>query len=400
MIVKNRAAVWCINCDWLSFSGQMVLADKESLIAPEISCPDGYRLELLGGTNVYRYRAILYNHKGKKVLTALWSPKSKNFNQRLITFEIANFWLYSNNLWKVVELTYKIHNYTFLCPTRYDIAVDFELNARQRKILTWLYTNKAYVARKEEGSTWWHKELDEPYPHQFNYGSKKSDFKWKLYNKSKELNVSSKKPDKPYIWHEWDAAGMVITNVWRLEISVTKFSGIEVNGFKVELESLISSAFMMQFYGEMLKSRFVIRKKECHTRKSNDKELDLLRWPIDGLTVRTRQSKGGKIEPRATTQMMKLCEVLESPIAAMDMTLFNQVTNALVVLVAKYHLHKYFEMVKGMSMNSFISMLRNSAGSGIVDLESREKISMADIGEKVNGCWLRQKWIASKSKSI
>lgn len=398
MIVKERNLTWCINCDWLSFSGQMILGEHETVNEPEICCPDGYRLELLDGTNVYRYRACLYDHRGRKVLTALWCPKSRAFNARLITFEVANYWLYSNNLYKVVDLSYTIHNYTFLCPTRYDIAVDFDLNKRQRQILNWLWLNKAYVSRKDEGSFWWHKEVDEPFPHQFNYGSKKSNFKWKLYNKSKELKIGSKKPDKPYIWHEWDAAGFVITNVWRLEISVNKFSGLTVNGYKIELESLVSSAFIMQFFGELYKARFNVRKKQGHTRKSNDEEIDLLRWPIKGLTVRTRQSQGGKVEARATTQMMKLCDVLESPMAAMDYGLFRQVSGALVTMVARYHLQDYFQVVKGMSVNHYIKQLQSSAGSGIVNLGIREKISFARIGDNVNSCWLRKQWI-EKNKS-
>ena len=391
MILKTSKSKLCVNRDWLQWSGQMKLAKGENVEEPGVCCPAGYTMELLDGTNIYRHRAYLLNRNGVKVLTVLWSPKARWLNRRLIQFEVANHILYSVELFDIIELTYQIHNYTFLCISRVDLCCDFELSRRHRQVVDGLWHKKLYVAAKHDGNDWWHKDLDEPFPHQLSYGSKNSDFKWKLYNKSKELGVGTNNPSKPYIWEEWDAAGFVITNVWRLEVSVTKSSGFKVNERRMELEDVISNAYMCDLYGKLLERRFVIRKRQRHTRKSNDDVVDFLRFPVAGAKVETRQSSGIAKDATITTQVNKLCQILESTEVLNSPLILKSMSTSLLSLVAKYNLSKWFIMAKGMTVRNYVQSL---SGLSKVKFINRNNFkSMAEIGDSLNSCWLRKLWL-------
>lgn len=358
--------------DWLSFSGQMVLERGESQFEPVIECPSGYRLEMLSGTNIFRYRAILYDYKGRKVLTALWSPHSRKINQRMINFEVANFWLYTDRLREIIGLTYRIHNYTFLCFTRLDICCDFEKSVRQGKVIDSLYVHKYYVAAKNEGSGFWHKNVQEYKSHDMNWGSKKSDVKWKLYDKSKELGVLTKHPEKPYIWNAWSEFGMNVANVWRLEVSLTNLRNMKVAGYFIDFKIFFGDDFVVTFFGELLKSRFIIRKRQGHSRQSNDEVVQLLAYPYSGINIRTRHSEGKKTEQSAATQMLRLLDVLESPQAKQDRVLFDMVESALSQIIARNKLHHYFMCVKNDPYRVYIRRLRTELGEGIHNGELME----------------------------
>ena len=367
MVLLKSKQKLCVSTDWLSFSGQLILERGENPIDPAIECPYGYRLELLSGTNVFRFRAILYDHRGRKVITALWSPYSKKINQRLINFEIANFWLYSDKLQEVINLTYNIHNYTFLCFTRLDICCDFEKSVRQGKIIDNLFRHRYYVAAKQEGSGFWHKGIVTNDTHDMNWGSKKSDIKWKLYDKSRELRIESKNPQKPYIWQQWADFGMNITNVWRLEVSITNLRSIKVAGYFIDFDMYFMPDFVVTFFGEMVKQRFIIRKDERHTRKSNDTEVKLLAYPYSGIKVSTRHSKGTHQEQSAATQLLKLLDVLESPQVMQDVSLFDMIERSISQLMFKYKLNKYFMMVKEDPYRVYIRRLRANIGQGVYE---------------------------------
>lgn len=398
MIIKYKNSKLVVNRDWLQFSGQLVLGKKESVTEPEMCCPEGCKMELLTGTTIYKYRATVHNNKGVKLITVLWSPKARWLNRRLVQFEISNNVLYSNELREVLMLTYEIHNYTFLCISRVDLCCDFELTKARRDIVTRLYNGKYYVASKNEGCNWWSKDIDEPYPHQLAYGSKKSDFKWKLYNKSKELKVGTRHPEKQYIWEEWDAAGMNITNVWRLEVSITKGSGFRVNNRRYEIEDVITDAYVLGTYGDLLKKRFVIRKKQHHTRKSNDEVVELLNYPFDDVLTSTVVYENKGVQASIGTQLNKMCDVLESNEVLSSPILFKQLSVTLVGMVARYNLGSYFFKSHGMSVMKYIQSLDGMQKSQIIDRSDKESYAM--IGDRLNSCWLRKLWLSKNQKQV
>jgi len=396
MIVKSERTTYCVNRDWLSFSGQLILSRGEDIGDVELSVPDGYRLQILSQTNVFRKRAYLLNRQGVKMLTILWQPIARWLNRRLIQFQVANALLYSCDLDRMIDITLYLHNYSFLCISRLDLCVDFECTTRLRRIINAIYNRKMYVANKHNGNNWWNDDAQLVEPHDMNWGGKKSDFKWKLYNKSRELEVTSKKPKKPYIWEEWSAAGMNITNVWRLELSMTKVNAIKVYERFMDLDDVLSNAFMLEFFGTMYKSRFVVRRNGRHTRKSNDRVIEFIRYPFDGVIVKAKETIGVVKDNEVTTQIGHLTSMMESTQVLSSRLVFNHLAASLVMLIAKYNLGKYFVMSYGKSVASYIADLKSTFNAQVIG--NNETLSMSTIGERVNSCWLRQKWIINQQK--
>ena len=52
MYFSYQDTKFCINCGWLAFSVHL------QEVEPEIMCPDGLRIELCQGNNVFEHRAI------------------------------------------------------------------------------------------------------------------------------------------------------------------------------------------------------------------------------------------------------------------------------------------------------------------------------------------------------
>ena len=118
-MINVSDAKYCINCDWLAFS--VKLNERE----PELQCPEGYRLELLQGNNIYKNRFVLYDADGRKCLTALWSPYSSVLDATIMTVQAANWMLYSVSASYIMDLLLQIVDCEFNSVGRVDIFCDF-----------------------------------------------------------------------------------------------------------------------------------------------------------------------------------------------------------------------------------------------------------------------------------
>lgn len=371
MLIQGKEK-FMMSCDWLQFTGHMILDIYESADAPEILCPIGHRLEIQDGTNVFRYRGILYDSMGNKELSILWSPKSKVIAKTIIMFEVANFFLYENNYGDVLALTQQVHPYKFANPTRYDICVDFEMTAKRRRIIEGIYKNTMYLSSKREGSVFWSAGVADgmPYPHCLSFGSKKSDFKWKIYNKTKELQLGTNEPQKPYIWQRWQAFGMDIYNIWRCEVSVTAGNGVMVNNRRIDLEDLCNSAWLYKVFANLYENRLIIRKKEKHTRKKNDTRVWLFKLPLElSAKVSAKETTEKQVDDRATKHLNRLIDMIQSPICMQTPPLFDAYANALTEIVCRGHLANYFQTIKGMTYNEWLDMMwEEYSGQGWKDM--------------------------------
>lgn len=398
MILKRFNQSLCLNRDWLSFSGQLVLAKGETPADAVIECPPGYTIELCAGTNVFNNRAYLINAYGVKVLTFQWYPKSRAMNRLLINFQVSNPVLYSWDLKSLLDVTYEIHNYTFLCITRLDICCDFEFSRRCRSIINGLYRGRLYVANKREGNLWWNKDAEEPFPHDLNFGSARSDFRWKIYDKSRELRIGKRDARKPYIWDEWYCADFNITNVWRVEVSMTKGSSLKYHGRTIDLQDVLSDAFICQMFSGLLESRFVIRRRQHHSRKSNDEVVDLLHFPIEGFKLDYPKLMNADREASISTQIGKLADLLQSSQIQAAPLIFSQIAASLTMTVAKYRLQSYFLRTYDCTVSAFIEQNRRAA-EDIGELRG-ERTTVQMIGMRTNACWLRRRWLAVKSNAM
>lgn len=364
--------------DWLQWSGYLIGSGQNSL--PDMECPEGYRLELLEGNNVFRYRGILYDCLGTKLLTMLFVPKSHLIQYNLITFQIANSQLYDqSNIDRVISLSAQCFIYQFATFSRIDIAVDFELNYKRRNIIKGIYYHRIKIGGKRQGSIFWSKVDGDEFPHDFNFGSIASNYKWKLYNKSLELNVGDdEKVQKPYIIDAWMQNSMNIYKIWRLEVSIndfTKFfvgnmpSGIDKHGNvdytrrRLSLED-ISDLMMHNIMCDLYENKFVL-KKDGHTRMYNNERVYL--FELEKHKVICKADTKSETESPDNSVMHHLIKVIESDDAKCNTDMMVSTCDALFSYVKYRGLDNLFIKYKNMDVEQWCRMMIDNVGVGIVN---------------------------------
>lgn len=275
-----------INRDWFAFS--VLLApcaqDAETDAGLEFcfNNPFGCHIVEFSGTNLYRRRLIVYNGDGSKLLTLLCCPHSKIINSRSALVEIANAYLYGSLSW-VLDTLYSMHPFAIQSLSRIDVCCDFPCNPERYSLINMLATNRAYIQGKRSGSQFHSYDLSaamERTPHCMSWGSKNSNMKWKLYNKSLEITEIDKDGrawcTKPYIRDGWAAAGWDVNNVWRLEISVSPMAKYTFRGRKVSYEDVINDLWLEDFFVSCYHHRFVCRANDGNADHRKDRLLHLL----------------------------------------------------------------------------------------------------------------------------
>lgn len=378
--VCNSKHMAC-NLDWVSFS--VLLKEKE----PEICCPDGYRIELLGGNNVFRNRAIIYKD-GSKALTLLWSPYSSAIDERIMTVQIANYWLYPACISGWFSVVSTCVECTFNNLSRIDIAIDFEVSTRQMSLIRKLNSGACYVAAKSEGSTWWHSTthdgVDSKFPHCLTWGATTSQFKWKLYNKAREQNtdehLKAKRkdgttyivpPEKPYIVEMWKQGKMDVKKIWRLELSINDMGILRLEkaqGRRIDLSICDDIGLWYEIICSEIDRRFIVRKNEGHKRKSDDSRVYLL-W-LDGwktAVVHKERNKNPKPKPEAVSALKSILRAVENPIVMMDERMYSYYWGMAQELVQRHNLIGWCVRILGEGIDDWFQRRFENVGEGIVD---------------------------------
>ena len=276
--------VGIINVDWLAFSVTLLENSKERDAHEwQFHQPAEYRLIELQGTNIYRRRLILYNKHGNKILTLLCEPHSRVIDRTAALVEVANEWLYYGFSW-VMDCVYDLHPCTFLCLSRLDVCCDFPFTDQRRKLVMALAANECYVAGKRDGSAFFSYTSEdtgvERIPRCLSWGSKKSNIKWKVYNKSAEIYEitadGSTTCHKPYISDEWARAGWNVHNMWRCEVSISPAAKFQHFGQRLSWKHAINGFAMSDLFVSLYMTRFQCRQNQGHRDKSNDKRVHLL----------------------------------------------------------------------------------------------------------------------------
>lgn len=275
--------VGVLNIDWLAFSVRLLETSTERdahafIFRPVSDC----KVFELPGTNIYKRRLMVFNNEGRKLLTLLCQPYSRAINYLSAFVEVANEWLYLGFSW-VMDLLNDLHPCEFLCMSRLDICVDWELHPDQQQLIQDLCTNKAYIQGKRDGSAFYSYTIEdkvERIPRCLSWGSKHSNIKWKVYNKSAE--VFEMQPNgvkichKPYIVAQWEDVAFNVENVWRIEVSINPMHKFEWHGQRVTFHDVLHTFLPMDLFIGLYQTRFVIRNNEGHKDRSNDKRRHLL----------------------------------------------------------------------------------------------------------------------------
>lgn len=279
---KNPLGI--VNVDWLAFSVRLCETSTErDKHAFSFRSPEGYRLVEFTGTNIYKRRIILYHESGRKVLTMLCEPHSRVIDRLAMLVEVANEYLYTGFA-QMLDLINEVHPCTFLCLSRFDVCCDFVATPERMQLIKQLSENQAYVQGKRDGVSFhaYTAEITgiERVNRQQSWGSKNSNIKWKVYNKSLEIFDVGKNGErtcnKPYIADEWRRAGWDVLNVWRIEVSLSPAAKFQFNGKRLSWKIAINGFDVTDLFVSLYMTRFVVRLNQGHRDKTNDKRVHLL----------------------------------------------------------------------------------------------------------------------------
>lgn len=355
-----------VNVDWLAFSVRLVPTPREKdtheFVMGDLS-PYGFSLFQFSGNNIYKHRAIVYNSDGSKMLTLLWSPFSRVISYDSCLVEVANEYLYGRPVavndvcyftldW-VLEVLQLLHPFTFQCMSRLDICCDFELDDHAAFVVGKLADNSAYVQRFSEGSMF-HMfgvlgQKVSRWPKCLSWGSKHSNIKFKLYNKSleifdyvKEGDITVRHCSKPYIVAKWADAEFNDANVWRLEVSLTPMAKYNFRGSRVQFADVSNYFFIVDLFFSLYGSKFVTRLNEGHSDRSNDTRI----WLLGDKGIRE------KLECRESSNSREVAEYVSCLRSAMaqrskvEVAVNSQMlalwTNTAIECVRLGHLEGYF----------------------------------------------------------
>lgn len=365
-----------INCDWLQYS--VMLEEDE----PEFECPDGYRIEVLQGNNIFRWRALVFDAQGRKWLTLLWSPYSSVLNKRLMTVQVANLLLYYAGVNESYRLLKSIVHCHFNSCGRVDVCADFPMSNDKLETLRHLNSGHYYVQGKSEGSSWWHtsKEVNgerEWKKHQFHclsWGSKCSDIKVKCYHKSREINATelNGECEKPYIRDQWKLAGWDVANVWRLEFSLSGTGKLQWEREVIDLQKVSSADWLRHVFYSLYGSRFVIR--ENQGLRKGHKNLDptrnfLLLPPEDTVLTRSLGVMDGKTCSESVKLLRKLMAQLNSPAVMSNEVVCQSLVTSVATVVEQNGLSAYFLSRFGMPYVDYLQNVLDGSGAGIVAVD-------------------------------
>lgn len=275
-----------ISIDWLSFNYYFNKTTEELqnniYIFNEVK---GLKQERLSGTNIFNERLIVRDAQGQKIATLLFSPISNILNSNLCIVEMANVTLYNGYFHKfIAEDLPKIHQGQINTLTRLDICCDFDSD--NGKFAEMFDKNEIYVSRKRCGSAFYNYIMDNT-DHkikrcikQFSWGAKETQVKWKLYNKTLEINSES---GKEYIKEYWQRNGIIQYNgdVWRLEVSFISCSSIELltpEGYNLLNVIYICNHLPEYIFRIAYNKHFVVRKNQGNINASRNEIYDIFGW--------------------------------------------------------------------------------------------------------------------------
>lgn len=361
---------YCVNCDWLAFS--VHLQEPE----PEIMCPEGLRIELCQGNNVFEHRALVFDGRGAKYMTLLWKPYSKVLPANLMTCQVANEFLYlpagQGIKWAYNDLR-QIVDCTFNAVGRIDICIDFEACLKRMDFIKHLNSGHYYAQHKSEGSTWWHEVAEGDYKHKqlhcLTWGSQKSEIKVKLYHKSREQGlVGGDQPEKPWIVDEWKEAGMDIHNVWRLEFSLSGAGQLRYKGQPITLDNVSDEQWLLNVLCELYNNRFVTRinqgKRQGH--KNNDTRVYLFDLPPRAAGLKWAEASGKEHEvPASITLLRSMMRQIDNPVVMSHRPTFEAYATTILQIVQDHKLRGYFLRTYEAEAEEYFTYLWQNVGSGI-----------------------------------
>lgn len=358
------ATMAIVNVDWLSFSVKLIESfeekDKHEFVFN--SLPSSYKVVELTGTNIYARRLIVYNRNGAKMLTLLCKPYSRAIPYDSALVEVANEWLYNGFSW-VMDMLTELHPCYFLCLSRLDICADFPVNPQRMALIRKLAANRAYVQGKRDGSAFFSYSMErsgcERVPRCLSWGSKNSNIKWKVYNKSNEIfefdSKGGKICHKPYIVNQWETQRWDVSQVWRCEVSICPMYKFQFHDRRLGWNDVLNGFTIEDLFVSLYMSRFVVRLNQGHSDRSNDTRVHLL--ADFGQVDRVRQWVNPNPEQPEVVEyaacLNSAMRQIEKPEVQVNPDMLELWKNTALECVRLGHLEKYFLNLYGVPVERY-----------------------------------------------
>lgn len=369
MYFQYKDHAFTCNCDWLQYSVRLKDPDRE------LVCPEGFRVELTQGNNIFSRRALVFDLDGRKVLTLLWKPYSSVIQGDIMTCQVANELLYTHGIQAADTLLHEIAECDFNAVGRIDVCLDFEADEAQLQFLRHLNSHHYYAERKSEGSVWWHTTTENGFNkkqlHCLSWGSPTSEIKVKIYHKSREQGlVGGETPEKPWIVDEWKEIGMDVTKVWRIEFSMQGAGQLRYNGQPITLDNVTDNEWLLGVFLDMYHHRFVTRinsgKRSGH--HNNDRRVYLVNLPARTTHLTWAEPRGDDHEVSAAITLLRsMMRQIDNPVVLCDKTLFRYYTTTLRDLIHRGRLEGYFAAMTNVSAAEYFTDLETKIGGGVVE---------------------------------
>lgn len=219
---------YCVSCDWLSLSCQAPSDYKSptagtSYEVPRLALKFTYAPAI--EFNPYYSFACRFQYQGQDAFHFFATPRHPDADPRDCSVKVANRLLYCSQWVDLLEAFLSAARLKVNHMQRFDLCADFNTFAGGRKPPQFIrdYFTAPRVSRPSfirRGSnkfrTYGQKKLGLLDFQTLSFGTRDSPVQVNLYNKSEELRQKM----KPYIKEMWEAHGLDVENVWRVEFSL------------------------------------------------------------------------------------------------------------------------------------------------------------------------------------
>ena len=373
-----------ISLDWLTLNYRVSRSLEELKIGSiRLNILSGFKYEYCEGTGVFRTRVIMYDTEGEKLLTIVFEPYSNIIDKDLMQITISNKSFYNGNWVQLIRLVPYIHEGNWIGISRIDIACDWRAEFGDidgRNLAHDILTERAFVDRYKECCSFYDIErgahVDERHniPRQISFGAKTSHIKWKLYNKTKEIEDESK---KDYILCAWLEHGFVSTEgVWRLEVSISDVAKLQIQDANGENCLTIAKLadFFPAIFRQLCEERFRIFRKKRDNGGAWVERINIFDFTEGNLHCQTIKPESKPREDTPKTLVRQLVKSLEVPNIAFKIGFAQQVIQMIWATLSAFSLENWFVWEYGFSVEQLYDWAEeNHLNDVVLSYKSWEK---------------------------
>lgn len=317
---------YALSIDWLSFFCTSKTGVLSEYVTESVESTFTWEYEKADhGTRHYK-ELITVKKDGEDIFEVQQLPCSSVLAQNSMIIKVCNRFLYSRGLFYYIDMFFSQQDISINNISRIDICTDFNSFANGLhpiSLINKFLSNKwRHIGRGIGTAHFNHfsKRKDKESKSYLNYtglsfGSKKSDCRAYLYNKSFELLTVK---DKPHIRQLWRQAGLVDdakNNVWRLEISISSKGmtfGDRATKEKITISrgKIADSSMLSMIYFAFVKSLFsFIKNRKGITNVTREPRIELFNGePYIDRCILSTDSGGDRTERILIKQLWQLSE--------------------------------------------------------------------------------------------